>query len=166
MPYINQSTFRLLKFKCRNERLTSQNGGSNAEGGRHYFSCYALWNALSSVIFFTRVSYLVPSIEVVSPYCMSAVTWSSYEEQSALRFMAPCIACNIAFPTFSTEREVKQLISTVLSNKKLRKKLRSNFLPIGRRTQYPFLLYCSVGRDSSVGVATRYGLDGSGIESR
>ena len=30
----------------------------------------------------------------------------------------------------------------------------------------PFLTVVVVGRDSSVGIATRYGLDGPGIESR
>ena len=31
--------------------------------------------------------------------------------------------------------------------------------------QITFLLECRMGRDSSVGIATRYGLDGPGIES-
>ena len=31
---------------------------------------------------------------------------------------------------------------------------------------FVYVLNCIVGRDSSVGIATRYGLDGPGIESR
>jgi hypothetical protein len=36
-------------------------------------------------------------------------------------------------------------------------------LPVSRNLQYVFY---NVGRDSSVGIGTRYGLDGPGIESR
>ena len=50
---------------------------------------------------------------------MSAVSWSPYEEHFVLRFMAPSPAYNIAFPTFSAEREVEQLIRNVLSNKRV-----------------------------------------------
>ena len=33
------------------------------------------------------------------------------------------------------------------------------------KTQKPYILNCAVGRDSSVGIATCYGLGGPGIES-
>ena len=39
-------------------------------------------------------------------------------------------------------------------------------LPVIQIHSFDRIFHCCVGRDSSVGIATRYGLDGPGIESR
>jgi hypothetical protein len=59
-------------------------------------------------------------------------------------------ACGVEFSVLRRRKPTKRLQRTVLSH---------SVLPLETNTPY------SVGRHSSVGIATRYGMDGPGIES-
>ena len=61
---------------------------------------------------------------------------------------------------FTTQR----FTISILNLEKLKVFVRFNIFAF--RTNFCYITYFHGGRDSSVGIATRYGLDGPGIESR